>query len=359
MATDSISDVWTELIASRRQRQKCADDVEELKRTCEKECGKKHIVECEQCYKQVLERMRQRYADSSEKEWFTERRAFISELDGAFNDAKNYHKNVEAIEASIEAEKEAWYRWVFRKNPEYLQVADHSPALQQLRDLLDDPECSRDELVTAMWRGVGKPDDWEAKLEEFLPRVDALNGKDDELRKMYLPEFFLDEAGQPLEHAQGCFEEFRDDKTKTIQDIATSIALDNQRARSAQPQRDNQVKRLDELRRAKTAFEQNRLHAKRLLSQAQHVKVRDEFRTLPPCVVCGNLVLREDVISCSLCQTILQLGGDIGLTLYCTDECFQEGHVSMILIISLGYVLTLHSKNISIQSMNARLAEDV
>lgn len=334
---EPIPELWTGLISSRRQRQKCADDVEELKRACEKDCAKQHVIQCEGCYHKVLERMRQRYADSTDPEWFSERKAFISELDGVFNDAKQYRNTVSGIEARVEAEKEAWYRWVFRKHPEYLQVSEDGPPLEVLREMLDDPECNRTDLIAAMWRGVGKTDNWQPKLEEFVEKVNGLAGHEEELRKLYLSRFFLDEAGNPVEHADECTRAFKQNQQKTIQGIATQIALENQRARSSQPQRDNHVKRLDELRRAKTAFEQNRMQAKRLQNQAQSMPIKEEFKVLPRCVSCKNVVAREDVISCSLCQTYLQMGGNGGLTLYCTVDCYQEGHVSLRLLAEINW----------------------
>ncbi|KAK3187084.1 hypothetical protein K4F52_004250 [Lecanicillium sp. MT-2017a] len=323
-STQTLPEHWTELSASKTQRARCSEDVEELKRACEKDCGKRHVVECESCYGKVLDRMKQRYVESQEREWFSQRRAFLQELEDLFADAKNDQRSLKTIEARIESEKEAWYRWVLRKYPEFLEVADHGMLQDDLRGMLDDPDQSRDQLVSMMWQGVGKPQDWSPKVDAFADKVAAAKGDATELKKLYISEFFTNGAeGGVLTHAQKYLDEYRSNDDTTLEEIMGKIAQDNHRSRSSQPQRDHHMKRLDELRRAKTAFEQNKLRSKGLLHQVQ---AKDELYDLPACTTCKGPVSPSDVLSCSLCQAIMQMGGVGKLTVYCSEKCFRDGH---------------------------------
>ena len=322
----TLPEHWTELNAAKTQRARCSEDVEELKRSCEKDCGKRHVVECEGCYGKVLDRMRKRYCESHELEWFSQRRAFLQELDDLFSDAKDYKRSVKYIESRIESEKEAWYRWVLRRHPEFLEVADHGMLQDELRGMLDDPDQSREQLVDMMWQGVGQPQDWSAKVDTFADKVAAAKGDSAELKKLYISEFFTNGSEDDvLSHAKEYLDEYKSKDDVSLDEIMGKIAQANHRSRSSQPQRDHHIKRLDELRRAKTAFEQNRLRSKGLLNQVQ---AKDELYDLPSCTNCKGTVSPSDVLSCSLCQAIMQMGGVGKLTVYCSEKCYHDGHVS-------------------------------
>ncbi len=327
-STQTLPEHWTELNAAKTQRERCSQDVEELKQSCEKDCGKRHVVECESCYGKVLDRMKQRYIESQDREWFSQRRAFLQELDDLFADAKNDQRSLKTIEARIESEKEAWYRWVLRKYPEFLEVADHGMLQDDLRGMLDDPDQSREQLVSMMWQGVGKPQDWSPKVDAFADKASAVKDDSAELKKLYISEFFTNGVeDNVLSHAKGYLDEYRSSDDTTLEEIMGKIAQDNHRSRSSQPQRDHHMKRLDELRRAKTAFEQNRMRSKGLLHQVQ---AKEELYDLPACTSCKGTVSPNDVLSCSLCQAIVQMGGVGKLTVYCSEKCYHDGHVSVL-----------------------------
>lgn len=327
MATQVLPEHWSELNAARSQRTLCATDVEKLKATCAQDCGKRHVAECQDCYGKVLDRMRQRYIESQEKEWFSQRRAFLQELDDMFTDARDYKGSLKAIEAHIESEKEAWYRWVLRRNPDFLEVADHDIPLEEMRGMLDDPDRSREELVAMMWQGVGRPSNWSENVDAFVEKVSGLNEQPEELKKLYIREFFKrGNEGAVLDYAQPYLDEYQATDGPTLEHIMGRIVEDNHRSKSSQNQRDTHARRLDELRRAKTAFEQKRKESKALLQKAQ---ARSELYDLPPCAVCRRKVSTEDVFSCSLCQAIVQMGGSGKLTVYCSEYCHHQGQVNM------------------------------
>lgn len=326
MGTQVLPEHWSELNASRSQRSLCANDVAKLKATCAEKCGKSYVTECKDCYGLVLDRMRTRYSESQEKEWFSQRRAFLQELDDLFTDAKDNKVSLKTIEAHIESEKEAWYRWVLRRNPDFLEVSEHETPLEEMRGMLDDPDRSREELVAMMWQGVGKPDNWSQNVDTFAEKVAALKGQQEELKKLYIAEFFKrGTEGPVLDHAQPYLDEYQNSDSMMLEKVMGRIVEDNQRGKSSQQQRDVHTGRLDELRRARTAFEQKRKESKALRQKDQ---IRPELYDLPPCATCRRAVPTEDVFSCSLCQAIVQMGGSGKMTVYCSEDCGQTGQVS-------------------------------
>lgn len=331
MSTPSVHSMpehWTELNISRIQKKSCAEQVEAVKESCKKTCGKDNVAGCPECYGRLLEKLRARYAESDEREWFAQRKAFLHELDGLFQDAKDRKRSIKSIEARIESEKEAWYRWVLRRYPEFIASSDGVINKDELRGMLDDPDRSRDEMVQTMLEGIGQPADWPSSVEAFAEKAAATKSNAAELKKLYVSEFFMNKTtGKVLENAQKYLDEYQNSETLSLEDVIDKIVQDCRQSRISMPQRDNHRKRLDELRRAKTAFEQNKMQAKGLRG-AQAGSAGEELYSLPPCSVCQKTVNPQDVLSCSVCQAVAQLGGDSKLTLYCSEACYTKGHVS-------------------------------
>lgn len=320
---------WTELSVAKRQKQQCSEDVAAIKAACKKDCGKDNVAECQQCYGKIIDRLRSRYSESEEREWFAQRRAFLHELDGLFQDAKDRKRSLKSIEARIESEKEAWYRWVLRRYPEFIAVSDRGLNQDELRSMLDDPDKSREELVKTMLEGIGKPADWPAGVDGFAEKAGAAKDNPAELKKLYIAEFFINQStGEALANAQKYLDEYRDNDNMTLEEIIDKIVRDFQQSRSSLPQREGHQRRLDELRRAKTAFEQNKMQAKSLRG-AQAGTAGPELYQLPPCSVCGKDIDSSDVLSCGLCQALVQIGGESKMTVYCSEACYSKGHVSI------------------------------
>ncbi|KAF5017518.1 hypothetical protein F66182_10547 [Fusarium sp. NRRL 66182] len=324
----ALPEHWTELSAARMHRQQCADEVDAIKKTCLEECGKRTVVDCEKCFPRVLDRMRARYCDAEGKEWFSQRTAFLNELDVLFTDVKDHNKiDLKAIEDSIESEKEAWYRWVLRMYPRFLSTGDSGADQDELRAMLDDPVKRREELIERMWEGVGKPANWEADVDSLTEKMAAARNSARDLKQLYMTFFFKDpETGEVVEHAQKYVDEYEASDSMPIEEVINRIAQDHKASLSSQPQRDSHKSRLDELRRAKMAFEQNRLQNKIRAQANQTPGVTEDLYTLPPCAVCAKAVEPKNVLSCSLCQALAQMGGQKKLTVYCSDECLHKGH---------------------------------
>ncbi|KAJ4018111.1 hypothetical protein NW766_004187 [Fusarium irregulare] len=323
----ALPEHWTELSAARIHRQQCADEVDTIKRTCLEECGKRSVVDCEKCFPKVLERMRARYCDAEGREWFSQRRAFLNELDVLFTDVKDHKKmDLKAIEDSIASEKEAWYRWVLRMYPRFLSVGDRGADPDELRAMLDDPVKRREELIERIWEGVGKPVNWESDVESLIEKMAAVKNDATALKQLYIDLFFKDsETGEAVENAQLYLEAYETSDTMSIEQVIDRIAQDLKASRTTEPQRDTHRGRLDELRRAKMAFEQNRLQNKSRAQANQTPAVSDYLYDLPPCSVCSKSVDAKNVLSCPLCQALVQLGGRRRMTVYCSDECQGKG----------------------------------
>ncbi|PFH56091.1 hypothetical protein XA68_17075 [Ophiocordyceps unilateralis] len=338
-STHALPEHWTELIAARRQRRLCASDVKAIRNRCLKDCGKRQLADCASCYGKALDRMRRRYTESREREWFTQRRAFLHELEGLFQEAKEGKRSLDVMEARIESEKEAWYRWVLRRYPEFIAVSDGSRGSSQdeLRSMLDDPDRSRLELVSLMLGGIGTPPGGLPAVDAFADKVVAAGQDEAALKALYLNHFFVgDESGSGSKY-QDVFRAH--DAPTRLEAVIDAIVSDMKESRASQPVRDAHQRRLDELRRAKMAFEQNKMQVRsRALNRkaaaavaataaAAASSVREELYNLPPCLVCARPVDSRRVLSCSLCQAMVQLGSGRGtLTVYCSDACFSTGH---------------------------------
>jgi hypothetical protein len=273
--------------------------------------------------------MRQRYSEGQDREWFTYRKAFHQELEGLFADAKEHRTSVRQIEARIESEKEAWYRWNLRKYPEYLVTCDDQYVHEELRAMLDDPDRSRDEVVGMVWRGIGKPPDWAEHVDAFAVEVAAAGGNPAALQRLYVKEFFMNhETGEPLDHSKPYLDDYTSNENMSIEEAFGKLSKDAQEIKIIIPQREFFVSRLNDLRRAKMADELEKTQQATSEAQAAEERISgDELYNLPPCSVCGKVVDTNDVFSCTVCQATVQIGGNQGLTVYCSEECYDAGHV--------------------------------
>ncbi|KAF9780352.1 hypothetical protein IL306_000610 [Fusarium sp. DS 682] len=333
----ALPEHWTELSAARIHRQQCADDVDAIKKTCLSECGKENVVDCEKCFPKVLDRMRARYCDAEGREWFSQRRAFLNELDVMFADVKDHKKiDLKSIEDSIASEKEAWYRWVLRMHPQFLAIGDSGADQDELRAMLDDPVRRWEELIERIWEGVGKPANWEADVDSLTEQITLAKNDAASLKQIYINFFFKDsQTGEVVEDAQQYLEAYAASDTMSIEQVIDRLVQDHKASLTTEPQRDSHRSRLDELRRAKMAFEQNRLQNKSQAQANQTPAISEVLYNLPPCAVCTNEIDPNDVLSCSVCQALTHMGGGRGLTVWCSDDCFSKGSVSVARIIQI------------------------
>ncbi|KAF4333651.1 hypothetical protein FBEOM_12521 [Fusarium beomiforme] len=253
--------------------------------------------------------MRARYCDAEGREWFSQRRAFLNELDVMFTDVKDHKKiDLKSIEDSIASEKEAWYRWVLRMHPQFLSVGDSGADQDELRSMLDDPVKRWEELTERIWEGVGKPANWEADVDSLTEQITLAKNDAASLKQIYINFFFKDsQTGEVVEDAQQYLEAYAASDTMSIEQVIDRIAQDHKASLTTEPQRDSHRSRLDELRRAKMAFEQNRLQNKSQAQANQTPAISQDLYNLPPCAALAHM------------------GGRRELTVWCSDVCLSKG----------------------------------
>ena len=325
----ALPEHWTELSVARTQKERCAREIDAIKISCAATHNKTRVAECQECYPKVLDVLQTRYCDNDGREWFTTRKAFVHELGALFADSKDGKLDLQVIEARIESEKEAWYRWVLRMYPEFLTVANSGVDQEELRAMLDDPDKTREQLIEKVWEGVGKPADWSENLDTFVQKFEVAKEDPADLKKLYLSQFFADGvSGNIPENGQKYLDEYPEMNGEVLMEIIDRIARDERASKSSQPQRDGHNRRLDELRRAKAAFEQNRAQAKARRQEAQARAAPDDSYWLPACEVCGKALDSKNVLSCVRCQATFAIRGSHKKVVYCSEECLQRGYVS-------------------------------
>ncbi|KAI2619725.1 hypothetical protein GGR54DRAFT_127475 [Hypoxylon sp. NC1633] len=324
MAVYDMLEPWDEAIALQKERQLCAEDVQTIKASCVKDHGKKHPIECADCWTRLLNRIRDRYLNSASKEWFSGRRPFLLELDTLFSRAHSLEIDLKTIEQRILDEKKEWYRDKVKNLG--LQHATKSPAEERiLQQRINDRGIAPDQLASELSEAFS---DGAVKNEEafsrFIGRL-KLAKSSQERNDAYVDMFF-----QPSHDPAGAAKsQVYIDMVRNglpIADAVNAIIRDRHLAKGNQDHKQSLHKKLEELKRAKAAHE---------LDKARRDKARqDKARAaaphtgqdyLPPCTVCTKTPNAQDFIVCPLCQI---LGDHYGLhtepTIFCSQECEDE-----------------------------------
>lgn len=75
-----VSNPWETLAASRNQHATLASFAKDTAATCKTTHDKQHIIQCPECYPRLIAATRVRYLESPSQEWFSNRPAFLREL---------------------------------------------------------------------------------------------------------------------------------------------------------------------------------------------------------------------------------------------------------------------------------------
>ncbi|KAI5917526.1 hypothetical protein F4810DRAFT_696029 [Camillea tinctor] len=317
---------WDEVVALQKERLLCAEDVQTIRDLCAKQHGTKHVVECTECWTRLLNRMRDRYLNTSTKEWFSGRRAFLQDLDTMFSQARAHELDLGAIEERITDEKKEWYR--DRARSLGLHAATKSPTeAVALQRKLNDRTLTTDQLALEL--RVAFSDGTIRSEEAFNDFIDRLKmAKSPKARNdAYIDIFF-----QPSHDAAGAAR-----VQKYINMVANGVPIadalnamfnDRQSAKGDRDQRQELQKQLEELRRAKAAHEMSK--AKKDKAQQDKAKVAASSSAqykLPPCSVCEKDVDPQNFLSCPLCQILAE---HYGLrnepTIFCSQGCQDDGY---------------------------------
>lgn len=106
-----MAEPWDQYGVTKKKSEKLRASIAEIAKACQKDHGKRHVVECAACYDKVMGKVKQRYAVGKDKErdWFGGRRAFIQELGGLVTQIRDRQVPPQAVAERVRAEKRAWY----------------------------------------------------------------------------------------------------------------------------------------------------------------------------------------------------------------------------------------------------------
>ncbi|KAI3398587.1 hypothetical protein diail_8935 [Diaporthe ilicicola] len=247
-----MGEAWDELAAFRARRGECAEEVAKLKSKCAQEHPQhKHVLECRECYPQIINRMRSWYLDTTNQEWFCGREVFLGELKALFAAALDHAVGLEEIDARIDAERRKWYQEQIKSSPSIRksleELTDHKEVLAKVGS-----GAPFEDLLEAM----------EVALESASSREDAKKSLDrlivanspEERYQLYKETFFQSSSDEHVSEKTQLYAD-RLQTGATMDEIVNKISLDRRSSIGASDQKERNRKRIDELRRARAAHE--------------------------------------------------------------------------------------------------------
>ncbi|KAI0020616.1 hypothetical protein F4780DRAFT_779301 [Xylariomycetidae sp. FL0641] len=317
---------WDEVVTLQRERQLLASAVQAIKTACERDHGKAHVSQCPECWMRIVNRMRDRYLHSASKEWFTGRRAFLQDLDTLFSKAHAREIDFKTIEQRISDEKKEWYRDKVRTLG--LHHAAKTPAeARALQQKLNDRTLTADQLATELRStfGDGAVDN-STTFAAFLERLKAAQSPKARA-DAYLDVFFR-ASHDPAGADKG--KKYTDMVANgtSMADAINTMLRDRQAAKANQEELQALRKKLEELKRAKTAHELNKAkrdHAKQEKAKAAAAAAAAEQGDLPPCFVCSKATDPDDFYHCPACRIYAVHGVIKEPVVFCSRECNTRG----------------------------------
>ena len=322
-----MAEAWEQLGFLQSKRQGCMDDAQQIRLSCTQDHGKETLVECDECYGKLVEGLRSRYIDSSDAEWFAGRRAFLQELEALFSAAKRYEVDPRDIEARIQAEKRKWYQESVGTTANRL-IVDDITSRDDILDRLYEQHLILEDLVKevreAMSRVAPPPSDVEDLLQRIISAKDPLDRLE-----VYKEAFFLEgKEGQSMQEGGEPYLDLLKNGM-SMEQVAGRILEARQASAGARVQKEKHIRRLDELRRGRTAHELQKTKKKTKNRETfPETQVPEEMYDLPPCAVCSATVDTDDFLTCCLCQVLVDLGVQAKPTVYCSGGCHAQGYVS-------------------------------
>lgn len=307
----------------RSRQQQEAESIEKIKRKCAVDHSKAHVAHCKDCYGEVVDTMRSRYADSKD-EWFSNNTALLSDLDSLFAKLKDFTEDLKAIEARIDKEKEKHYRESLPRSTAG-RVAEAAMGKSEFQAALEDKEKPTSTIIENVRRAVSRNVDDAPSLEELAPKFDDLVLEKE--TDVLIDVFFRDpKTGEIPASCNKYVEKLR--SGTSIEDVMSSMEADRPARLQASGNMDRHKRTLNELKRAQAAHEQDKLlkAQKRQQPPPQGLQVNKELYDLPPCVECSGKVSPDDVIACPLCLIFAELSLT-KRTVFDSEKCYEEGYV--------------------------------
>ncbi|TDZ21373.1 hypothetical protein Cob_v006011 [Colletotrichum orbiculare MAFF 240422] len=309
------------LQSKRRRQQKTAESVDKIKAKCSQNHGKAHVAHCKECYSEVVDTMRRRYADSKD-EWFSKNNALLNDLDGLFAKVKEFKADLKEVETRIGKEKERHYRETLARSTAG-RAAATSMGKANLQAALEDAEKPTDALIQDVRKAIGKDVDDAPSLEGIAPKFNdlALDKETDVLVDV----FFRDPlTGEVPASCTKYVEKLR--SGASIEEVMSAMEADRPARVQAASSMEKHKRTLNELRRAQAAHEQDKIlkAQKRQQPPPPGPRVNKELYDLPPCHVCSGKVRHQDVIGCPICMVFAELSLS-KRTVFDSEKCRNEG----------------------------------
>ncbi|GAW26975.1 hypothetical protein SAMD00023353_6000220 [Rosellinia necatrix] len=323
-------DPWDELETlqkGRRDTLACARDLENIKDSCIREHGKTHVVECSECWARLINRLRDRYLNSAIKEWFSGRRAFLQELDDLFTKARQHEADLKTIEQRIADEKKEWFRDKVR-NLGLHSATRSSVESRTLQQKLNDRDIPTDKLLSELRECLGAdPELREEVYSAFSKQVRVAQAPTARIQAYKDVVFQAERDPVGAARSQKYIDLIED--RKPVAEVISAMVRDRQSAKGDLDQKQTLQKKLEELRRARTAHEVSKNKRDQMRQDKARAAMGDAAETLSSCTVCDKPVNMGAVLACPLCH-LLNAHFEVleKPTLFCSEICLEENYDS-------------------------------
>ncbi|CCC08802.1 hypothetical protein SMACR_05442 [Sordaria macrospora] len=322
---------------------------------------RKYLVTCPDCYRKALDLVRARYHQSragagAGGEWCARRRSFLREIDNMLAGAKEYQVDPRTIDDRVQAERDSWYLEVVQssllrllptvigKLDDAVPSEDADPAavvakdaiVERIEELQQAKQGARSHQnvlrlakdIEKLLKGA-KEEDGDTAMggmdDGFPPEFSAAETTDEDrvaiMRKAFASTVVGGSDEKNLQGSQKKYFDMFQDKGTPLGQAIDRILDDRKEAKGAQAKIDNVKKRLEELKRARAAYE---LQKTKKASISEH-KVPEELYNVPACQNCGQPPNTRDFLTCPICMVLAQKGVRERQTVWCSSECNTEG----------------------------------
>lgn len=313
-----MGEAWDDLAAFRARRGECAGEVAKIKARCSQDHPQhKHVLECRECYPQIITCMRNWFLDTKNQEWFSGREVFLGELKALFAAALDHAVGLEDIDARIDTERRKWYQEQIKSSPSIRksleELTDHKDVLAKVGngtpfdDLLESMQAALD--------GASSREDAKKSLDRLLVAKSS-----EEKYQLYKETFFHVSSDEHISEKTQLYAD-RLQTGATMDEIVNKISLDRRSSIGASDQKERNRKRIDELRRARAAHELQKSKKASGRKDTQKPQPPSEVYEQPPCSVCRRDVDTRGFYPCNACVVMVDAGIRSRATVYCSTAC--------------------------------------
>ncbi|PHH51353.1 hypothetical protein CFIMG_005489RA [Ceratocystis fimbriata CBS 114723] len=202
----------------------CGNDVNSISLACHENHGKPVAIQCRDCHGAIVDRIHRVFQSPPVDAWFSNRPAFLAELDDMFARARTYDLDMQAISNRIKAEKIQWYRDMVTQYPLLIAVLESTHSSDHVARLLgSDHEMAAPSpppgqppppvefdfgvLSEAVALAIGPPQDRNIGPTEVNQYAALRRASEDEAAKKVAIEFFFRRPGTALSNKPGDVED--------------------------------------------------------------------------------------------------------------------------------------------------------